>query len=79
LVTSTYFVPILSGLGAIELAQEPDGILSDAGQQRLAKRRARERRAVVASTAHGGVVRDSRRGSGDNDRAGRAWEARRSP
>src|SRR5262249_51419389 len=32
LITSIYFVPILSGLGAIQLAQEPDGILAYAGQ-----------------------------------------------
>ena len=37
LITSIYFVPILSGLGAIQLAQEPDGILSLAGQQKLAQ------------------------------------------
>ena len=37
LITSVYFVPILSGLGAIQLAQEPDGILSLAGQQKLAQ------------------------------------------
>ena len=34
-ITSVYFVPILSGLGAIQLAQEPDGILALAGQQKL--------------------------------------------
>ena len=41
LITSVYFVPILSGLGAIQLAQEPDGILSLAGQQKL-RQEARE-------------------------------------
>jgi ABC-type branched-subunit amino acid transport system ATPase component/branched-subunit amino acid ABC-type transport system permease component len=41
LFSSVYFVPILSGLGAINLAQDPDGILSLAGRQRLEKRRVR--------------------------------------
>jgi ABC-type branched-subunit amino acid transport system ATPase component len=45
LVTSDYFVPILSGIGAIQLAQEPDGILALVGHERLAKRRAKEARA----------------------------------
>jgi ABC-type branched-subunit amino acid transport system ATPase component/branched-subunit amino acid ABC-type transport system permease component len=44
LITSAYFVPILSGLGAIQLAMEPDGILAYTGQRNLAKRRARARR-----------------------------------
>ena len=58
LVTSTYFVPILSGLGAIQLANEPDGILAYAGQQNLAKRRAKEQRNIAAAeaAAHGGSV-----------------------
>jgi ABC-type branched-subunit amino acid transport system ATPase component/ABC-type branched-subunit amino acid transport system permease subunit len=61
LVTSTYFVPILSGLGAIQLAQEPDGILALVGHQNLEKRRARDRRAKIAAAeaaTHGGVVPD---------------------
>ena len=59
LVASIYFVPILSGLGAIQLAQEPDGILALVGQQRLTKKRAKEREArveAVEAAAHGGVV-----------------------
>ena len=59
LVTSVYFVPILSGLGAIQLAQEPDGILAYAGQRKLEKRRAKERLARIAAAeaeAHGGEV-----------------------
>jgi branched-subunit amino acid ABC-type transport system permease component/ABC-type branched-subunit amino acid transport system ATPase component len=59
LVTSVYFVPILSGIGAINLAQEPDGILALAGQQNLAKRRAKERKARIAAAeaeAHDGFV-----------------------
>ncbi len=43
LIASPYFLPILFGLGAISLAQEPDGILALSGSQRLAKRRARAR------------------------------------
>jgi ABC-type branched-subunit amino acid transport system ATPase component len=59
LVTSVYFVPILSGLGAIQLAQEPDGILAYAGQRKLEKRREKERLARIAvaeAAAHGGEV-----------------------
>ena len=59
LVTSVYFVPILSGLGAIQLAQEPDGILAYVGQRKLEKRRAKERLARIAvaeAEAHGGEV-----------------------
>jgi ABC-type branched-subunit amino acid transport system ATPase component/branched-subunit amino acid ABC-type transport system permease component len=59
LVSSVYFVPILSGLGAVGLAQEPDGILSLAGQAKVRNRRAKERRARIAAVeaaAHGGVV-----------------------
>ena len=59
LVTSIYFVPILSGLGAINLAQEPDGILALTGQQKLAKRRAKERKARIMATeaeVHVGAV-----------------------
>ena len=48
LVSSVYFVPILSGLGAIQLAQEPDGILALVGQQKLEKRRLKERAARLA-------------------------------
>ena len=59
LITSPYFVPILSGLGAILLAQEPDGILAFAGQRKLSKQRAKRRLARIADTEaalHGGVV-----------------------
>ena len=48
LITSIYFVPILSGLGAIQLAQEPDGILALAGQQKLRKKREKARLARIA-------------------------------
>ncbi len=43
LISSPYFLPILFGLGAISLAQEPDGILALRGGKKLAKRRARAR------------------------------------
>src|SRR4051794_38807288 len=59
LITSTFFIPILSGLGAIQLAQEPDGILSLAGQQKLRKKREKarlERIAEAEAAAHGGEV-----------------------
>ncbi len=59
LVGSTYFVPILAGLGAINLAQEPDGVLALVGQQRLAKRRKKERAAAIVaaeSDVHQGAV-----------------------
>jgi ABC-type branched-subunit amino acid transport system ATPase component/ABC-type branched-subunit amino acid transport system permease subunit len=52
LVSSVYFVPILSGLGAIQLAQEPDGILALAGQRRVTKERQR-RVARLAAVAAG--------------------------
>ena len=58
-IASIYFVPILSGLGAIQLAQEPDGILALVGQQRLTKKRAKEREArleAAEAAAHDGVV-----------------------
>ncbi len=59
LIASIYFVPILSGIGAIQLAQEPDGILSLVGQQRLRKKREKAREARIATAeaaAHDGTV-----------------------
>jgi ABC-type branched-subunit amino acid transport system ATPase component/branched-subunit amino acid ABC-type transport system permease component len=50
LVTSVYFVPILSGLGAVQLAMEPDGILAYNGNKKLAKRRAKANRARAEAT-----------------------------
>ncbi|HEY1633894.1 MAG TPA: ATP-binding cassette domain-containing protein [Acidimicrobiales bacterium] len=79
LVTSVYFVPILSGLGAIQLAREPDGILSLAGRTRLRwpGTRRRERIAAVEAGMHGGTVPEHERthtgaaatGPGDPDAA----------
>ena len=59
LITSVYFVPILSGLGAIQLAQNPDGILALTGQQKVRKKREKARLAKIAAAEaelHGGVV-----------------------
>ncbi|WP_331773059.1 ATP-binding cassette domain-containing protein (plasmid) [Embleya sp. NBC_00888] len=41
LLDSPYLLPILTGLGAVQLAQEPDGILSLVGNGKLARRRAK--------------------------------------
>jgi ABC-type branched-subunit amino acid transport system ATPase component/branched-subunit amino acid ABC-type transport system permease component len=59
LITSVYFVPILSGTGAIGLAMEPDGILSFSGKQRAKRRAVRELRSRIADverSMHGGVI-----------------------
>ncbi|MEY2569769.1 MAG: hypothetical protein QOE63_119, partial [Acidimicrobiaceae bacterium] len=64
ILTSPYFVPMLSGLGAIQLAQEPDGILAFVGQRRLAKRREKDRRARIEAAEaaiHGGIVPEHER------------------
>ena len=63
LVTSVYFVPILSGLGAIQLAQEPDGILSLVGQRKLRKQRDKRRAEILEAEAavHGGTVPEHER------------------
>jgi branched-subunit amino acid ABC-type transport system permease component/ABC-type branched-subunit amino acid transport system ATPase component len=67
LVTSVYFVPILSGLGAIQLAQEPDGILSMVGHRKLEKQRAKRRADLLAAeaAAHGGTVPEHERVLGE--------------
>ena len=65
LVTSPYFTTMLFGLGAINLAQNPDGLLAIIGHQKAEKRRKREQLAhVVAAEAelHGDESR-GRRGS----------------
>jgi ABC-type branched-subunit amino acid transport system ATPase component/branched-subunit amino acid ABC-type transport system permease component len=65
LVASPYFLPILFGLGAISLAQEPDGILALSGRKTMVRRRARARtkddraaRAADVVTAAGSPVPD---------------------
>ena len=67
ILTSIYFVPILSGIGAIQLAQEPDGILALTGQQKLAKQREKRRAAQIAAaeaTVHDGEVPEHERAHG---------------
>ena len=64
LITSVFFVPILSGLGAIQLAQEPDGILALAGQQKLRRKREKARLARISAAeaeVHGGAVPEHER------------------
>jgi branched-subunit amino acid ABC-type transport system permease component/ABC-type branched-subunit amino acid transport system ATPase component len=64
LTSSAYFLPILFGLGAINLAKNPDGLLSLIGHERLEKKRAKEREALIASAeaaAHGGEVPEHER------------------
>ena len=48
LTGSTYFASIMFGLGAINLAKNPDGLFALVGSQRLEKRRQKEREARVA-------------------------------
>ena len=59
LLTSPYFLQALAGLGAIQLAGNPDGILALAGHKRAERRRAKERRAhIKAAEARLGVPDD---------------------
>src|ERR1035437_49803 len=55
LISSPYFLPMLFGLGAISLAQEPDGIMAMSGSWRLAKRRARVKEEQAAPLAEVGA------------------------
>ncbi|MDQ1449077.1 MAG: hypothetical protein QOC79_2048, partial [Actinomycetota bacterium] len=64
LVTSVYFVPILSGLLAIQLAQEPDGLLALTSGRIHDRRRRRARLAAIAmaeSRMNDGVVPEHER------------------
>jgi ABC-type branched-subunit amino acid transport system ATPase component/branched-subunit amino acid ABC-type transport system permease component len=62
LTTSTYFLPMLFGLGAVNLAKNPDGLLAMGwqglmGRDRLEQRRVKAREAHIAqaeSAVHGG-------------------------
>lgn len=47
--TATYFVSILFGLGAINLAKNPDGLLALVGHQRLDRQVGRRRAAKIAA------------------------------
>jgi len=49
LITSSYFTPMLFGLGAINLAKNPDGLLAMIGSQRVEKRRNKDRDAAIAA------------------------------
>jgi ABC-type branched-subunit amino acid transport system ATPase component/branched-subunit amino acid ABC-type transport system permease component len=63
LIGSAFFLPIISGMGAMVLAQEPDGILALAGWRNRERSRAREQRDINAAEAamHGGEVPDHER------------------
>jgi ABC-type branched-subunit amino acid transport system ATPase component/branched-subunit amino acid ABC-type transport system permease component len=64
LITSVYFVPILSGMGAIQLAVEPDGVLALNGQKKLRKQREKRRLAQIEAaeaTMHGGALPEHER------------------
>ena len=50
LTTWPNFTAILFGLGAINLAKNPDGLLALVGHQRLERQRARERKAHIAAS-----------------------------
>jgi len=49
LIISPYFTPMLFGLGAINLAKNPDGLLAMVGHDRLAKKREKERESRIAA------------------------------
>lgn len=53
LITSTYFTPMLFGLGAINLAKNPDGLLAMIGHRKLERRREKEREARIAAAESG--------------------------
>ena len=64
LTTSTQFTAILFGLGAINLAKNPDGVLALIGHQRIDRRVERERKARIAeaeAAAHGGEIPEHER------------------
>ncbi len=60
LIGSAFFLPILSGMGAMVLAQEPDGILALAGWRNRDRSRAKARRDITDAEAamHDGTVPD---------------------
>jgi ABC-type branched-subunit amino acid transport system ATPase component/branched-subunit amino acid ABC-type transport system permease component len=64
LITSVFFVPMLSGIGAIQLAREPDGVLAVAGQNKLRKQREKRRLLQIEAaeaTMHGGTLPEHER------------------
>ncbi|HVM63505.1 MAG TPA: ATP-binding cassette domain-containing protein [Acidimicrobiales bacterium] len=72
-LASAYFLPILFGLGAINLAKNPDGVLALSNQQRLEKKQAKERkRQQAADTAAARAAADgaaAARAAADGDSA----------
>jgi ABC-type branched-subunit amino acid transport system ATPase component/branched-subunit amino acid ABC-type transport system permease component len=64
LITSVFFVPLLSGIGAIQLAREPDGVLALAGQRKLRKQREKRRLSQIEAAEaamHGGTLPEHER------------------
>ena len=78
LISSPYFLPILFGMGAISLAQEPDGILALRGGKKLAKRRARTRASRRAG-GHSGRGRSAGGPVGHRHRGRRRLRTRSRP
>jgi branched-subunit amino acid ABC-type transport system permease component/ABC-type branched-subunit amino acid transport system ATPase component len=95
LVSSSHFLPILFGLGAINLAKNPDGILALTAQQRSEKKQAkllkleraadRRAQALAASGAGegtgvaGGPAGPEVRAAGDERDAAAAGDGRQAP
>ena len=78
LITSPYFTTMLFGLGAINLAQNPDGLLAIIGTKKAEKRREKARRAhLVAAEAelHGDEQAAADALEGRVDEAERAVES----
>jgi ABC-type branched-subunit amino acid transport system ATPase component/ABC-type branched-subunit amino acid transport system permease subunit len=67
LIGSAFFLPIVSGMGAIVLAQEPDGILALVGRRTRDRGRARGRREIfdAQTAAPGGRIPDCERPQGE--------------
>ena len=64
LITSVFFVPMLSGIGAIQLAREPDGVLALTGQRKLRKQREKRRLVQIEAAEaamHGGTLPEHER------------------
>jgi ABC-type branched-subunit amino acid transport system ATPase component/branched-subunit amino acid ABC-type transport system permease component len=62
-LASAHFAPILFGLGAINLAKNPDGLLAMIGHERLKKKLAKQRKEHIAraeaEVTHSGVTADA--------------------
>ena len=82
LITSPYFTTMLFGLGAINLAQNPDGLLAIIGTKKADKRREKARRAhLVAAEAelHGDEQAAPTRSRAGSTRPSGRWRATRPP